>query len=252
MKLDNFYLSIIFTLITFVTCKRQKSFTKEKDNNNNLIKVAIIGAGAGGSSLSYYLGKLAIDELHRLPFEIDLFEKSPRVGGRIKSLTLEKENKFELGGGVFVNVNYNIMNATQDFDIAYSDTARGEGDFGLYNGQQFVSKLDSSYYNKAQFYYRYGWGFYQASKFANTIKAKFLKLYQSDFPTFNTVEELFQRLEILEYAKKTTREVLINEWRAGEMFTDEMLQAISRNIYTIDNELHALAGAIALIGGKFN
>lgn len=125
----------------------------------------------------------------------------------------------------------------------------GSSTLGLYNGEEFVALYDNSWSNQAAFYYRYGWGTFKANRFANFVKAQFLKLYNESSPPFRSVEEMLSRVELLSYVFQESRDVLVNVWGAGPVYTDELFQAISRNIYGTDASVHSLAGAISLIAG---
>ncbi|KAJ9082257.1 hypothetical protein DSO57_1006042 [Entomophthora muscae] len=142
------------------------------------------------------------------------------------------------------------MNASRDFQIEKEANELGDSTLGLYDGNEFVALNDNSWSNQAAFYYRYSWGSFRANRFANSVKAQFLKLYDESLPPYRTVEEMLKRVDLLQYLFQTSRDVLINEWSAGPVYTDELFQAISRNIYASNSSLHSLAGAIALIAAQ--
>ncbi|KAI0225992.1 hypothetical protein L0F63_005716 [Massospora cicadina] len=225
--------------------------------------VAIIGAGAGGTSAAYFLNQYAKTNPYGPQIKIQVFEKSGRVGGRAMPRFFGSDHgKYELGASALVAENFNLMvsscslrfglqpfhpNASRDFGIELEPNRQGDSSLGLYNGKEFVALLDSSWSNKVAFYYRYGWGQLRANRFANFIKTKFLKLYDESVPPYESIEEMLQRVDLLQYVTQTSKDVLINEWSAGPVYTDELFQALSRNIYASNHSLHALAGAISLI-----
>ncbi|KAI0244443.1 hypothetical protein L0F63_002223 [Massospora cicadina] len=58
---------------------------------------------------------------------------------------------------------------------------------------------------------------------------------------------MLERVDLLKYVTRTSKDVLLKDWSAGSTYTDELFQAIMRKIYASDNSLHAFAGAISLI-----
>ncbi len=60
------------------------------------MKIAIIGGGAGGLCVANFL-----DEYSEAPLEIDIFESSNRLGGKIITASFEQGAKFEAGAAEF-------------------------------------------------------------------------------------------------------------------------------------------------------
>lgn len=225
-----------------------------ESSTSGIKRVAIIGAGAGGTSAAYFLNKSQREYFPGLEIEIDVFEKSEHIGGRVESKIIGlDEEKYDLGANAFVDVNYNLMNASKEFNINYENNGNSSNALGLYNGAKFVSRMGKTFKEKVSFYYRYAWGLFRASRFATQVKNEFLKLYDETLPPYESVEEMLDRVKLTEYLYRTTQDVLVNDWYVGSTFSNEMFPAISRNIYAIDGGLHSLAGAIALIavGGSY-
>lgn len=112
----------------------------------SLGKIAIIGAGAGGSSASFHLQKFTDKG-----YNITIFERNHYVGGRsttIKNLAPALSNyEYELGASVFTSDNIILTNAVADFNLSVYDTAssipttnsdRFKGTTGAWNGDKYI------------------------------------------------------------------------------------------------------------------
>ena len=93
------------------------------DLNDGSIKVAIIGAGASGSSSAYFLDFLQ-QKFSSVRVSVSLYESSNYIGGRSTTLNLPNSTAYvELGASIFVDVNKNLMHATKVFDLQLYDTS---------------------------------------------------------------------------------------------------------------------------------
>ena len=64
------------------------------ESDSKAVNIAIVGAGIGGSSCSYF-----IRELFGVQANIDVFEASNRIGGRLDTVEIAGK-KFESGGSI--------------------------------------------------------------------------------------------------------------------------------------------------------
>lgn len=60
---------------------------------------AIVGGGVGGTSTAYFLGELLDKKAPNLNYEIDIFEQSSKIGGRVATIRFE-DTEFEAGGSI--------------------------------------------------------------------------------------------------------------------------------------------------------
>jgi len=76
-------------------------------------QVAIIGAGAGGSSAAYHLAQYAAEA--NIPTNITVFERNDYVGGRTTTVNPwdDKSMAVELGGSIFVSINHIMVKAME-------------------------------------------------------------------------------------------------------------------------------------------
>ena len=117
--------------------------------------IAIIGAGAGGSSAAFWIAKAK--ERFGLDVVVDIFERSDYVGGRKRfnlcsslhlfanffegSTTAHPYNNtayspVELGASIFVNVNKNLWRAANEFNLSV-DSIRS-GNLVIWDGEEIV------------------------------------------------------------------------------------------------------------------
>ncbi|KAJ2649397.1 hypothetical protein IWW40_003244 [Coemansia sp. RSA 1250] len=97
-------------------------------------RVAIVGAGAAGSSAAYFIQEelLAYGEQ---PADIHVFERSSLVGGRARVGTVEYNNNtlyFEQGASMFISKNLHLMEMASKFNLTLCKHpctyAKGGGD----------------------------------------------------------------------------------------------------------------------------
>lgn len=117
--------------------------------------IAIIGAGAGGSSAAFWIAKAK--ERYGLDVVVDIFERSDYVGGRKLfywcnspsalanffegSTTVHPYNNtayepVELGASIFVTVNENMQRAVKEFNLTADDFEGGDEAF--WDGEEIV------------------------------------------------------------------------------------------------------------------
>lgn len=120
-------------------------------------RVAIIGAGAGGSSAAFWISKAK--ERYGLDVEVDVYEKASYVGGsewrapvpsdatdhhgHPGSTTVYPYNdttlpELELGASIFVKANKNLWRASDEFNLTRRDFREEDYETGIWDGQQFI------------------------------------------------------------------------------------------------------------------
>jgi prenylcysteine oxidase / farnesylcysteine lyase len=93
-------------------------------------------------------------------FEVDIYDKENYIGGSKTSFSLRLSHFLyfslsglgstvahpyddpslyqELGGSIFVDVNKNLMRASQEFNLTLRNLADEDSDFGVWDGTQFL------------------------------------------------------------------------------------------------------------------
>ncbi|KAJ4197635.1 hypothetical protein NW767_001124 [Fusarium falciforme] len=197
--------------------------------------VAIIGAGAAGSSAAYYLQRYAEEE--NLAVNITIFEKTGRIGGR--SLTVpaygDESLPIELGASIFVGVNAILYNATERFQLPVSEPQRLEkGDItAIWDGINFVYQTEegsSQWWDLAKLFWKYGLAPYKAKKIVDSMLEQFLQLYEPPYFPFKSLTQRAQEMGMTELTGITGEQGLA-QWDINPRFSREILQAATRVNY---------------------
>ena len=100
---------LLFIIMVNGSILTHKSFVPRE---NNKIRIAVIGAGIGGSSFVHYFNKLN----NKYGAVIDIFEKNDYVGGRTKSINIDGEI-IELGASIAIKDNQYIYNLVDELSL---------------------------------------------------------------------------------------------------------------------------------------
>ncbi|KAL7275843.1 hypothetical protein RUND412_001188 [Rhizina undulata] len=234
-------------------------------------KVAVIGAGAGGTSSAYFLRKFVEGSNTRV--NITLFERRNYIGGRSTTVNVydDPSEPVELGASIFVAINQNLVNAADEFGLSYSsvNSARpkeADDSFGVYNGSKFVftqpatsSKWDE-WLSIGRILYKYGpVAPIRSNKLKDATIGKFLKMYTAPIFPFSSISSAAEELGLLEATGNTGEEFLKKNGIEGK-FTTELMQASTRVNYGQNLGLiHGLEsmvclaaeGAVSIEGGNW-
>ena len=100
-------------------------------------RIAIVGAGSGGSSVAFHLK-------NQTDFSVSIFEQSSVIGGRAKYLTLNTSLGLvgiELGASIFAASNKYIMELVQQEGLLLEESGSEFSDkqpsAGLWDGYKF-------------------------------------------------------------------------------------------------------------------
>ncbi|KNE65221.1 hypothetical protein AMAG_10869 [Allomyces macrogynus ATCC 38327] len=227
-------------------------------------RVAIIGAGPGGSSFAYQYSHLA-----DLPADaqIDLFEAKNRVGGRVASEELvvpvlgDRTNvslgTHDWGASIFVKENRNLVQWAAKFNLSSSKQGSSEADLGdllVWNGTTISFAFDpSSVDGKTRAAWRYTTSPMATSREANAAAAALGKIYDDDHPAYTSIGDLARQLNLSPYLTVTAESYLRTGSRwyfVNDAFRREMVDGVTRANYghSID-EVHALAALVGFVDG---
>ncbi|KAF8423867.1 Prenylcysteine lyase-domain-containing protein [Tirmania nivea] len=209
-------------------------------NTDSLVRsvrrVAVIGAGAGGSSTAYYLRKFAANK--NFDVTITVYEKNSYVGGRSTTVNVynNPDEVVELGASIFVEVNESLFNATKEFGLNYSDSyvsRRVSKDaLGVYDGQNFIFRqpYDTTWWNNLAILWKYGLTPIRTKQLMKQTIGKFLQLYRAPFFPFSSLTEAAQKANLLQ-ATAHTGEQFLNINGVGGKFATDLVQASTRVNY---------------------
>ncbi|KAI2635782.1 prenylcysteine oxidase [Hypomontagnella submonticulosa] len=226
-------------------------------------QVAIIGAGAAGSSTAYHLRKYA--EQEGLAVNITIFEKTGRIGGRTLTLNVYDDplSPVELGASIFVEVNHILFNATKEFNLPVTDPGTDEkGLLGVWDGESFVYTQDSEswgWWNLAKLFWKYGSSPYYTHRLVQDTIATFLELYKAPHFPFRSLSTRAYELGLVKITGVTGQQFLAENKLDGP-FAREIIQASTRVNYASNLQyIHGLGtmvamapeGAMAVAGGNW-
>lgn len=225
-----------------------------------------IGAGAGGSFAAYELRKLAQET--DTPVEIIVYERESYVGGRSTTVNAFNDPAYpiELGASIFVQVNYNLVNASRDLglNVHSADHARpkeADDSIGIWDGSKFVFSLKNSYswWNIGRLFWRYGLAPLRTQKLVKSIVGRFLRLYEEPLFPFNSLSEATVATGLLN-STASSGEQFLNANDIDSLFAREIIQASTRVNYGQNLQLiHGLEsivcmatdGAVSIEGGNW-
>ncbi|KAJ5211816.1 Prenylcysteine oxidase [Penicillium cinerascens] len=229
-------------------------------------RVAVIGAGAGGSFAAYELRKLA--DTADIHVDITVFERASYIGGRSTTVNAFEDPAYpiELGASIFVQVNHNLVNASRDLglDVRSADHAQPretDESIGIWDGKEFVFTLknSSSWWNIGRLFWRYGLAPLRAQNLMKSIVGKFLRLYEEPLFPFRSLSEASVALDLIN-ATSTPGDAFLGANQISELFSREIIQASTRVNYGQNLALiHGLEsmvcmatdGAVSIDGGNW-
>ncbi|KAL3426228.1 prenylcysteine oxidase [Phlyctema vagabunda] len=227
-------------------------------------RIAVIGAGAAGSSTVYHLQKFA--ETSGLQTNVTVFERSSYVGGRSTTVNAFDNplEPVELGASIFVEVNAILKNASNHFRLnprARSLDADSEL-LGIWDGDKFVFTQQEGgweWWNTAKILWKYGLAPIRTQRLMKTTVGKFLKLYDAPFFPFRSLSDRALDLGLTAVTSMTGEQFLAAN-NIGAPFSTEIIQASTRVNYASNLGLihgletmvcMAIEGAMQIEGGNW-
>eukprot|EP01084_Bolivina_argentea_P285442 489501_1 len=211
--------------------------------------IAVIGAGVGGSSFSYYIREL-------LPHgtNITVYEAAKEVGGRVNSFSFADSNsvddnrhhpksyEIEQGASIIYTGNMLAQEAVRKFQLKTFNAPSQS--VGFWNGQTLVATKDG-FFKLLKTIWR--WGpirmFHTWRKVYKTLEM-FMSVYDNfeKGETYTTGDELWGALGLLELTKMNISQALGGD----SSLVDEFVAGINGANYNQGNHINGLAGMISL------
>ncbi|OAL38728.1 hypothetical protein AYO20_01934 [Fonsecaea nubica] len=279
-----YHIVLAYTIVTFL---RLQSLVVATENSQALLspdstpphRIAIIGAGPGGSSASYHLHKFAqqlYPPLENAPIHITVFDSNPYIGGRATTVNALNDSRYpvELGASIFVKINHILYNATRDFGLAsvvkiYESAPDSKYELGIWDGKDFVFKAERDddedrgswrgWWDIAKLLWKYGLAPIRTRQATKKAVGEFLKFYDEPIFPFRSIAEAVGATGLDAYTGLTGKEVLQNA-KVGDLFSREIIQASTRVNYASNlGGIHgletlvcmAIEGAMAVEDGNW-
>uniref|UniRef100_A0A4X1WAX3 Prenylcysteine oxidase 1 n=1 Tax=Sus scrofa TaxID=9823 RepID=A0A4X1WAX3_PIG len=201
-------------------------------------KIAVIGAGIGGTSAAYYLRQKFGKDV-----KIDVFEKG-EVGGRLATLTMQGQ-EYESGGSIIHPLNLHMKRFVKDLGLSAVQSPSGL--VGVYNGETLVYE-ESSWFiiNMIKLIWYYGFQSLRMHMWVEDILDKFMRIYryQSHDYAFSSVEKLLHSLGGDDFLGLFNRSLLETLQKAGfsEKFLDEIITPVMRVNYGQTMNINGFVG----------
>ncbi|CAK4032297.1 prenylcysteine lyase [Lecanosticta acicola] len=264
MRLTSIFLPAL-SCWTSTTAADQQVILTQHQSQAKPLNVAIIGAGAAGSSTAYYLSKYGASS--SLPLNITIFERNGFIGGRSTTVSAYNDTALpvELGASIFVSVNQILVEAVKEFNFstnAFREASKKKipGDeVAIWNGDKFVLSLNGYWWDLAKLFWRYGTAPVKTQSLMKKTLSKFMKLYEEPYFPFKSLTQAAQEVELLAVTA-ATGEQYMRENGIGGLFGKEVVQASTRVNYAQNLEyIHGLEamvcmatdGAMAVEGGNW-
>ncbi|KAG5650639.1 hypothetical protein H0H81_011522 [Sphagnurus paluster] len=220
---------------------------RESDSNNSLPRVAIIGAGAGGTSAAFWIHKAK--ERYGLAVEIDVFERETYIGGR-STIVYPYSNTslphLELGASIFVPANKNILRASYEFNLTYKEFDQG-GKTGVWNGEELLFSFGDGWWDTVKAIIRFGiLAPKKTGELVDSAVKSFLTLYTIETPKWDDMSGLTTALNFKDMVEKTAADYFV-ERGVSKKYTEELIEAATRvNYGQNSDDIHGLGGAISM------
>ncbi|PMD67362.1 Prenylcysteine oxidase [Hyaloscypha bicolor E] len=256
--------NLVLTLIVALLCGQSKGiwpFTSvhaTPDSQDivypdaNAKRVAIIGAGAAGSSTAYYLQQFASES--GLSLNITVFERSSYVGGRSTTVNAYGNllEPVELGASLFVEANPILKNSSEALGLkpkeSTPETDGGEL-LGIWDGKEFVYKQKESgwyYWDVTKLLWKYGLAPIRTQRLVKDVSAKLLKLYEYPFFPFRSLSDRALDLGLTPVTSMTGEQFLAAN-NIGSKFATDIIQATTRVNYGQNlNLIHGLGSMVCM------
>nr|BAH22596.1 hypothetical protein [Pholiota nameko] len=217
-------------------------------------RIAIIGAGAGGSSASFWISKAK--ERFGLDVEIDVYERNDYIGGRSTIVYPYNDSslpELELGASIFVEANKNLWRASDEFNLTRRNFHSEDYEAGIWDGKELLFSFSGGWWDTAKMIWRYGiLSPRRVDAYVSSMIKQILLLYSPASPKWDNITNLSATLGWIENLNTTTAEYLAKQG-VSEKYTNEVVEAATRVNYGQNvNSLHALEGAVSMAGTGAN
>ncbi|XP_045681506.1 prenylcysteine oxidase-like [Phyllostomus hastatus] len=209
-------------------------------------KIAVVGAGIGGSAVTHFL-----QQHFGARVQIDVFEKGT-VGGRLATISVNKQH-YESGAASFHSLSLHMQDFVKHLGLKHRREVVGRS--AIFGGENFVlEETDWYLLNLFRLWWHYGISFLRLQMWVEEVMEKFMRIYkyQAHGYAFSGVEELLYSLGESSFINMTQRSVAESLLQVGvtQRFIDDIVSAVLRASYGQSAAMPAFAGAMALAGAQ--
>ncbi|MBN3317458.1 PCYOX oxidase, partial [Atractosteus spatula] len=234
-----------FLLLTLCLSGR-RGFASAPEHREAPKKIAVVGAGIGGTATAYYLRKEFGPDV-----KIDVFENEV-VGGRLATAKIGG-GEYEMGGSIIHPLNLHMKHFVDQLGLSQRHDVPSR--MAIFDGQQLVfEESDWFIVNFLRMLWRYGFNFIRMQMWVESILDKFMRIYQfQQFGySFSSVERLLHAMggdEFLRLTNQTLDEAMRG---AGfsQQFLNDIVTPITRVNYGQSVKINAFVGVVSLAGAE--
>ncbi|XP_054611174.1 prenylcysteine oxidase-like isoform X3 [Dunckerocampus dactyliophorus] len=211
-------------------------------------KIAVVGAGIGGSATAHFLRQHFGPEV-----QVDVYEKG-EVGGRLATVTVNQHD-YESGGSVIHSLNLHMQDFVKQLGLKYRRSVAGKT--AVFNSEEVIlEETDWYLLDLFRLWWRYGISFIRLQMWVEEIMEKFMRIYkyQAHGYAFSSVEELLDSLGGSGFINMTRRPLSdsLLELGVSQRFIDEVIAPIMRHNYGQNVSIPAFVGAVSLVSAQNN
>nr|XP_057943245.1 prenylcysteine oxidase-like [Doryrhamphus excisus] len=211
-------------------------------------KIAVVGAGIGGSATAHFLRQHFGPEV-----QVDVYEKG-EVGGRLATVTVNQYD-YESGGSVIHSLNLHMQDFVKQLGLKYRRNVAGKT--AVFNSEEVIlEETDWYLLDLFRLWWRYGISFIRLQMWVEEIMEKFMRVYkyQAHGYAFSSVEELLGSLGGSGFINMTRRPLSdsLLELGVSQRFIDEVIAPIMRHNYGQNVSIPAFVGAVSLVSVQNN
>ncbi|KAK3143256.1 hypothetical protein QOZ80_4AG0298150 [Eleusine coracana subsp. coracana] len=222
--------------------------------------VCIVGAGISGASTAFFLTNYTSTSAAS---QLRVFERRPRVGGRLGTVTVAGDH-FEAGGSIIHPRNLHARRFADLLGLAV-ETGADDDWLGIWDGTRFVFQTlrpppaGSSWLrrklhgllNSLLLFNRYGLSLLKMDRFVQEMLQRFMLFYNGtdSRPVFVTVDEMLKWTGLYGLTRRTLEEELTDAGLNSRTIS-ELVTVITRINYGQSVRISGLAGAVSLAGSE--
>ncbi|XP_071322720.1 prenylcysteine oxidase 1 [Trachinotus anak] len=207
-------------------------------------KIAVVGAGIGGTAAAFYLR-----QEFGAGVKIDVFE-SGTVGGRLATVKIG-DYEYETGGSVIHPLNLHMKHFVEKLGIPARKGVSSK--MAIFDGKELTfEESDWFIINFFRMLWQYGFNFLRMQMWVESVLDKFMRIYQYQQYgySFSSVERLLHAMggeSFLTLMNQTLEETMIGEG-FSQVFLNDIVAPITRVNYGQSVRIHGFVGAVSLAG----
>lgn len=231
-----------YMLTGFILCSLRAGALQDLRHPPN--RIAVVGAGIGGTSAAYFLRQKFGKHV-----QIDIFEKGD-VGGRLSTIEMEGHH-YEAGGSVIHPLNLHMKTFVKELGL--NTRVLNANLVGIYNGDEFVFQ-ESEWFvvNVIKMIWSYGFNFLRMYMWVEDIMDKFMRIYryQTFDYSFSSTESLLHAIGGNDFITKLnmTIDEVMQKSGFSQRFVDEIVVPAMRVNYGQGAKINGFVGAVSLAG----